>query len=421
MERSISMKKNPFKDKKIIFRLHPNWHDGSSYKFPYFLKKAFGIEITREKIDGKYDLGICKGDWYTFHREFMDKGIPYLLLEHDIYSFRFGLNEKSYAHDKEKIENAVAVIFTSEDYVEYYEDLKKKYGWHIPKYVVIHNKPLTKDLKFTPREKLEGLHLVLEGGLSIWKKKDDPYHYKAYNYIFEQFINAGWNVHIYPTKVASMLAKSEAYKALGCIIHEWIPCKDLYQEISQYTAGFQGFNSINTPESSLKFAQACRPNKIYDYLASGIPTIGYNGKNAMEIYRDKWGVVIDDLKPETLAAIPERLKKIKITKKMRNDNVLEKERDKFEYIINVALEEAENKDRVKYNIGKNPFENTVSNPFAKKFPIKITVENKTPCIITRINRSFLPHSISEVFTIDKMDYKQLRAHVNLIIKEIGGE
>ena len=413
------MKKNPFKDKKILFRLHPNWHDGSSYKFPSFLKEAFGIEASKEKTEGSYDLGICKGDWHTFHREFMEKGIPYLLLEHDIYSFRFGLNEKSYAHDKEKIENAVAVIFTSEDYVEYYKNLKKKYNWHIPEYVVIHNRPLKKDLKFIPRDKLEGLHLVLEGGLSIWKKENDPYHYKAYDYIFGQFIKAGWKVHIYPTRVASMLAKSEAYKALGCILHEWVPCQLLYQELSQYTAGFQGFNSINTPETSLRFAQACRPNKIYDYLASGIPTIGYNGKNGMEIYRDKWGIVIDDLEPETLKAIPERLKKIKITKKMRYENVLDKERDKFEYIIGVALKEAGKKNRKIIAIDKNPF-TPVKNPFERVFPIMVTVQNKTPHTIARLNRAFLPYKTTEAFSVDKEDYKLIRAHINLIVRVMEG-
>jgi len=416
------MKKNPFKDKKIIFRLHPNWYDGSSYKFPSFLKKAFGVENSREKTEGEYDLGICKGDWHTFHKEFMERNLPYLLLEHDIYSYRFGLNEKSYVHDKEKIENASAVIFTSEEYVKYYEDLKKRYGWHIPKYVVIHNRPLTKDLNFIPKKKLEGLNLVLEGGLSVWTKKNDPYHYKAYNYIFEQFIKAGWKVHIYPTKVASNKKKLKAYQDIGCIIHEWVPCQLLYQEISQYTAGFQGFNSINTPESSLKFAQACRPNKIYDYLAAGIPTIGYNGKEGMEIYRDKWGIVIDDLEQETLKAIPERLKKIKITKKMRYDNVLEKERDKLEYIIGVALKKSENPNRKIYQVGENPFKITEEIKIKKdnaKYPIKIRVRNKGAQQIYRGGFIFQPGKTTEELTINMGKFKEIKSHVSLVIEMVS--
>ncbi|MDP2364031.1 MAG: hypothetical protein Q8M94_09710, partial [Ignavibacteria bacterium] len=109
------------------------------------------------------------------------------------------------------------------------------------------------------------------------------------------------------------------------------------------------------------------------------------------------------------------LKKIKITKKMKNDNVLDKERDKFEYIIKVALKEAENKDRKKYYIAENP---TSKNPFEKKFPITVTVENISPYTVTRLNKIFQPHKVSEAFEVDKMDYKQLKAHINLKVKEM---
>ena len=416
-------KKNIFKDKNILILRLPIREDGSAYKMTNCLVNAFGLKVTynlKKYLEDNQipDLIICWGDRHTSYKECLEARIPYLLIEHDIASYRYGLNEKTYAHDKELMENASAVIFTSEGYIDYFDKIKNKYKWDLPKYTTIHNKPLKKDITFIPRDKLEGLHLVVDGGIiAQWERKNNPYHYKAYHFIFRKFIEAGWKVHIYPTKFIP-INKLPEYEEIGCILHNWIPGEAIYQEMSQYTAGFQGFNSINTPESAFQFAQACRPNKIYDFLGAGIPTIGYQGGDGMEIYRDKWGIVIDDLEPETLAAIPERLKKIKITEKMRNDNVLEKERDKFEYIINVALKEAKNKDRKIYNIDKNPFRVSIKNPFEKKYPIKITVENKTPSPITRINRIFLPKSISEVFSVDKMDYKQLRAHINLIIKEV---
>ena len=411
------MKKNPFKNKKILFSLHPQWFDGCSYKWSSFLENNFGVIPIRGKFEGKPDLGACLGDAHNMYIAFLQEDIPYLLIEHDVYSLRFGLNEKTYAHDKEKIENAVAVIFTSEDHALYYEKLKKEYGWHIPEYVVIHNRPLKKDITFIPKKKLEELNLVYAGSILGMNNIGSNYYYRGYRYIFEKFINNGWKIHIYPQRTADKNRIYE-YENIGCIPHSWVPGNKIYEEMSQYTAGLHAYNCINTPEAAFQYAQLCRPNKLYDYLASGIPTIGFQGGNGMEIYRDKWGIIIDDLEPETLKAIPERLKKIKITKKMRNDNVLDKGRDKFEYIINVALKEAKNKDRKIYNIDKNPFGVSIKNPFEKKYPIKITVENKTPSPITRINRTFLPKSISEVFSVDKMDYKQLRAHINLIIKEV---
>jgi hypothetical protein len=409
------MKRNPFKNKKIIF-LNNIWVDGSSYKFPTYLENEFGIDPVRIKIEGDYDLGVCKGDFYPSYKEFMNKGIPYLLIEHDVMSLRFGLNEKLFNHDKEKIENAAAVIFTSQGHANYYEKMKRKYKWHIPEYIVIPNKPLKKDIGFIPREKLEGLNLVYAGGLMpplLDRRMGNIYHYRVYYYIFKKFIKAGWKVHIYTCKTANV-SRFYTYKNIGCIMHGWISGGKIYQEMSQYTAGLQAYNRTNTPKGAFEYSQLCRPNKLYDYLAAGIPTIGYDGGNGMEIYKDKWGIVIDDLEPETLKAIPGRLEKIRITKKMRNENVLEKERDKFEYIIKVALKEAGNKDRKRYYINENPFKVKDT----AKYPGKIRVFNKGAITIYRGGYLFLPGETSGELTINMRTFKEIKAHVSLRIEHI---
>lgn len=411
--------KRLFKGKKIQSLLSSWWYDGTQYKWPEFLKREFGINSTRGKIEEDLDLGICWGDVHLLYKEFLKRNIPYLLIEHDVYSLRFGVNEKLLSHDREKMENASAVIFTSEEHAEYYEMLKKKYGWHIPKYVVIHNKPLRKDIKFKPKQKLEGLHLVMAGGILRYcvdasqKGRVANFNYKAFHYIYRKFIEAGWNIHIYPTKFTKINTLSE-YKDMGCTLHEWVPGDKIYEEMSQYTAGIQANNDINTPERAFKYSQSTRPNKLYDYLAAGIPTIGYQGGHGMEIFRDKWGIVIDDLEPETLKAIPERLKKIKITKKMRYDNVLEKEKDKIKHIINVALKEEKNKNRKKYYVTKEPFkvEDTA------KFPNKIKVYNKGVIPIYRGGYIFPPGETSGELTINMRTFKEIKAHVSLRIEHL---
>ena len=68
--------------------------------------------------------------------------------------------------------------------------------------------------------------------------------------------------------------------------------KELFRELSQFTAGLQGFNF---QEDSFEYARICRPNKIWNYLAAGIPTIGFNPGNGIELYRDKWGVELKDI------------------------------------------------------------------------------------------------------------------------------
>ena len=406
------MNKNIFKGKKIQTLLSTWWYDGTQYKWPEFLKKEFGIDSTRGKIKEDLDLGICWGDVHLLYKEFLKRNIPYLLIEHDVYSLRFGLDKKLLSHDREKMENASAVVFTSEEHVEYYEMLKKKYGWHIPEYIVIHNKPLKKDIEFRPRQKLEGLHLVMAGGiLGHWfspgtKNRAINFNYKAFHHIYRKFIEAGWNIHIYPTKFMRVSGLSE-YKDMGCTLHEWIPGDKIYEEMSQYTAGIQANNDVNTPERAFRYSQSTRPNKIYDYLASGIPTIGYQGgKRAMEIYNNKWGIVIDDLELETLKAIPERLKKIKILQRWRRENTMEKEKDKIIYIIKVAL---------KNNKPKKYISSIPAFKEVKAFPKFISVENKGKTIIERANRIFYPDKKTEVFQVNESTFRLIKAHVHLKI------
>jgi hypothetical protein len=408
------MKENPFKDKNILLFLHPVWCNGSSYKFTEYLKKEFGINSTETKDGEKIDLGICFGDLFTEYQKPLKRGIPYLLVEHDVTSLRFGLNRKACAYEREKIENAVAIIFTSEDHALYYEKLKKEQGWHIPEYIVIHNKPLKKDIEFIPKKKLIGNNLVYAGGIvNRWEDKNSTYHYRAYHHIFRKFIEAGWRVHIYPANIAK--THLTQYKDIGCILYDKIDNNKIYEEMSQYTAGLHSYNRIDTPELAFQYTQTCRPNRLYDYLASGIPTIGYDGGNGMEIYRDKWGIVIDDLEPETLKAIPERLKKIKITQKMRKDNVLERERSKFEYIIYIALKEAGNTDRKRYYNTENPF---IKNDL-DKYPNRIKVFNKGVISIYRGGYLFLPGKTSVELEVNMRTYKEIKSHVSLRIENIG--
>jgi hypothetical protein len=94
------MNKKLFGDKKIQALCSNLWYDGTSYKWSTFLKKEFGINSTRGKIEENLDLGICWGDLHTLYKEFLNRNIPYLLIEHDVYSSRFGFNEKTLTYER---------------------------------------------------------------------------------------------------------------------------------------------------------------------------------------------------------------------------------------------------------------------------------------------------------------------------------
>jgi len=98
----------------------------------------------------------------------------------------------------------------------------------------------------------------------------------------------GWKVHLYPAR-----KRPELYQKIGCKYYgRKAEGKELYQELSQYTAGLQGFANLN---ESFDYAKTCRPNKIWNYLAAGIPTIGINPGNGIELYEGKWGYELRDI------------------------------------------------------------------------------------------------------------------------------
>lgn len=398
------------KNRKILYFVS-RWYEGSAYKDISFMQDNFGGEIIKDDISTlrksiekmKPDLMVVRGDAKIDYKYPMKYNIPYILIEHDISSLRCGLSRKTEMHDREKIENASAVIFTSKDHAKYYEEMEKKHGWKIPFYKVIHTKPLKKDLDFIPIEKLGGLHLVYAGGtVANWYKSDSVYGYRCYHKIFEQFIKAGWKVHIY--SASHNQRRLREYRDMGCVTYNNLPYRELLKEMSKYTAGFHSYNKIGVSETAYNYTQTCRGNKIWDYLAAGIPTIGYQGGKGMKIYKDKWGIIINDLEMETLNKLPERLSKIKITKKMRYSNIIDRDLKKFREIIEKALK------------GDRPKKYIIPKLISKSpFPKYITIENRSKRIIERANHIFIPGKETETFQVNESDFRLIKAHVHLKI------
>lgn len=397
------------KGKKIIYYVS-RWYEGTAYKNISFMQDNFGgvtvkDDITRvRKIieEMKPDLMIVRGDAKTDYKIPIIYKIPYILIEHDINSLRRGLNRYTERHDREKIGNASAVIFTSEEHAEYYERMKRKHNWKIPYYEIIHTRPLKKDLDFTQRKKMEGLHLVYAGGtIANWRKVDSIYGYRCYHEIFKRFIEAGWTVHIY--SASHNQSKLREYREFGCITYNNISYKKLLRVMSQYTAGFHGYNKMGVSPIAYNYTQTCIGNKIWDYLAAGIPTIGYQGGRGMKIYNEKWGIIIDDLETGTLNRIPERLKRLKITKRIRKSNVMDKDIKKFRKVMEIALKGKPKKYIVTKFISKSPF------------PKIISVENRGQRIISRANHVFVPGKLTEEFQVNESAFKLIKAHIHLKI------
>ena len=335
------------KDKRplMFFYLRiDNWTAGSVYKYHTLLLKRFGgLLIGREtkptlgSLIKRYhpDLMFCHGDWLTDYQIPLGLGIPYVLFEHDIHSLRAKLKPNQLRYERIMLESAAGIVFTSEDHQRHCNanfDITKNQ-------TVVHLRPLRQNLAWLPLKKLPGKHLVYAGGLVGHTKSN--YGYRSYHKIFEAFINAGWEVHVYPAN-EYMETTYESYRKLGCHMYKKRSYNSLLQQMSQYTAGLQSYAKEDVGEQAFNYTQTCRPNKVWDYLAAGIPTIGLYPGNCAKIYqKGGWGIVASDTKRSTL----ENLELPEFSENLRFEQIMDKDIGKLEKVIKEAVGLGEKKEK----------------------------------------------------------------------------
>lgn len=237
-------------------------------------------------IAGSYDAGLVGGDWWGHHEAFRQHGTPYVLVAHDITTIRM----RGYSdNERRMLEGAASVIFTSEEHEDYCAS-----RYRMPPHRTIHLRNTREQIAFKPLPKLPGKHLVYAGGVTAWSQRTGAYGYRSYHRIFAEVMAAGWTVHVYPCYLASAEIIAE-YAAIGCVVHDQVPHTELPREMSRYTAGLQAYADERCDPLALAYTKTCRPNKTWDYLAAGIPTIGFNAGNTSALYDGKWGIVLDSL------------------------------------------------------------------------------------------------------------------------------
>ena len=276
------------------------------------------------------DLILCRGDWRQIYKTALRLRIPYLLIEHDVATLRDGGTVKEQRNEREMIENASGMILPSEDLIPY---LASRYV--LPPYRVIHLRPSGEDINFQPsRRKLLGLNLVYAGGLARRSRRRTGFGYRAYHGIFRAFMRAGWTVTLFPT--CDNGTAVEEYRKIGCKIMKPKRYRDLLREMGKFQAGFLGYNKRGVPRQAFAYSQMARPNKTWDYLAAGIPTIAFNvGGLAKIIRRGGWGVILKNLKPTTIKALSKRLPRI--TNAMRKREVIERDSESLHSLLHEGL------------------------------------------------------------------------------------
>ena len=264
----------------------------SRYKYITLLKKIYAddVQIHDERrfnraLLSRPDYAVVFGSFRTTYKLPLARKMKYILCDHDITS----LYRPGEAFDeRRKILGSSKIIFTSPDHQAY---ICNQYDYPVERTMVLYLRPSADDLNFEPLGKSPGKNLVYIGGLlddTFQTHKQGRFSYRCYADIFTQIIKEGWAVHLYAARKSP-----EIYKKIGCTYHPRVPEGiELYRELSQYTAGMQGFANHN---QAYEYAKTCRPNKIWNYLAGGIPTIGINSGNGAELFEGKWGYELRDV------------------------------------------------------------------------------------------------------------------------------
>lgn len=297
----------------------PDPYVGSAYKLGELLRMVCHLDVTTADdpelpdLLSAADFAVIRGDRFDQYRLAAAAGLPWVAVAHDLATMRDPGSEAA-GSEREFLEGAAAVIFVTGPLHEY-----AAARYRLPPSVVIPLKPLARDLDFEPLPKKGEKSLVYAGGLCLRHQAGTPWGYRANRDIFAAARRAGWDVHLYPSRVRPALARE--YAAVGCVVHQPLPERYLLEELSQYTAGLQVFNTTGVPSAALEYARLAWPNKAWLYQAAGIPTVGCNpGFEAARIYEGRWGVVLpfpDEehwraLSPEQLPTIDEDVRRAEV-------------------------------------------------------------------------------------------------------------
>lgn len=151
---------------------------------------------------------------------------------------------------------------------EYYRDLQvERYGVRADRTFILPNIPLESQLPFSNQKKPKlsasdgELHIVYEGGIS-----DDP----ASNRFFEDLWKSitGSNIHIHYYSQVN-IAYCKALEQTSPYLHYEgnLSSLELVVEMTQYDIGSLLLNPVD------KNADMSYPNKLYEYLAAGLPIV----------------------------------------------------------------------------------------------------------------------------------------------------
>jgi glycosyltransferase involved in cell wall biosynthesis len=228
-------------------------------------------------------------DSLTVHaNELLVGRIPVVHDVHDLQSLRRTPYEDGFPEpadplelERRALEESAAVVTVS---AELMNVLRGRY--RLPeRALVFPNYALGSDLPAHPlsgHARGSARHLVYQGTISV---NSGHYDLRA---IFEALVEEGFMVDVYPNRVV------EEYRELadrlhGLTVHEPRSPSEMLRELPRYDFGWAGFDAeLNKPH-----LDTALPNKIFEYLACGLPVLAFPHRAIRRLLVDEGlGIVV---------------------------------------------------------------------------------------------------------------------------------
>ena len=164
----------------------------------------------------------------------------------------------------------------------HYQDMVVK-GFGVSNSAVILSMNVLDDYPDEVMPRVNGL--VYEGGVGVTTQEErerGALKYRDHRPFAVALYNQGIPFHVYP---GGSIEDAEAYIEAGVIWHHSLQHQPLLKQLTRYDWGYIGANYRN------HIWDGAMPNKIFDYVAAGLPVLVYNAKEPGE-YVEKHGLGI---------------------------------------------------------------------------------------------------------------------------------
>lgn len=253
-------------------------------------------------ISNCYDIVHCHNEPDQLSVAALACDVPVVHDTHDLISLRHGDNQTLRYFEGIANRGASGRVYVSDYQMEMAHRI---YKTDLSKSIVVPNYALKKMIPSRSLPKISEdngqIHIVYEGSLSLV-----PNSHRYYWPIFRDLASQGLNIHIYPA-FHNLKFESICNAVNGLHYHYPVSPEKIVYEMSQYDFGIVPF--IVTSENN-KHLESAMPNKLFEYLAAGLPVIARNLYSIRKFFEKFSAGILYDTVDDIIAGIKSSNRKI---------------------------------------------------------------------------------------------------------------